>query len=219
MPQPVAPPATGPAEQTRQALIAAAIQLFGRDGFRGTSTRAIAQQAGTNVASIAYHFGGKQALRTACGQEIAIRLANVFRTADITIPETPQQAEQALENVLASFAHFILLEQKDADIVGFVLRELSEDSPVIDALYAQVIAPRHRELCHIWEQATGLTAESDQTRLNLFAMIGQVLYFRIGRKIVNRRMEWAAPTEETVRQITQVLLTNLRASIAANREL
>ena len=62
---------------TRADLIAAGLHLFGRDGFAATSTRALAAQAGTNVASIAYHFGGKEGLRLACADEVLRRIAMV----------------------------------------------------------------------------------------------------------------------------------------------
>ena len=58
------------AEQTRQALIRAALKLFGAKGFDGTSTREIAAAARANIGSIAYHFGGKEGLRLACADFI-----------------------------------------------------------------------------------------------------------------------------------------------------
>src|SRR3954447_23462854 len=54
-----------PSDQTRQALIRAALKLFGTKGFDGTSTREIAAAANANIGSIAYHFGGKEGLRAA----------------------------------------------------------------------------------------------------------------------------------------------------------
>ena len=48
--------------QTRQALIAAGLHLFGHQGYAATSTRELAGRAQTNIASIAYHFGGKSGL-------------------------------------------------------------------------------------------------------------------------------------------------------------
>ncbi|RVC47943.1 TetR family transcriptional regulator, partial [Mesorhizobium sp. M4B.F.Ca.ET.088.02.2.1] len=59
-----------PAEQTRAALVHAALKLFGRQGYDGTSTREIAAEAKANIGSIAYHFGGKEGLRTAAADYI-----------------------------------------------------------------------------------------------------------------------------------------------------
>ncbi|MEE4243097.1 MAG: TetR family transcriptional regulator, partial [Desulfopila sp.] len=61
-------------EVTRQNLILAAIEIFGRDGFHAASTRNIAQQAGVNQALIGYHFGGKEALYLAATEHIALQI-------------------------------------------------------------------------------------------------------------------------------------------------
>ena len=53
-------------DQTRMALIRAALKLFGAMGYDGASTREIAAAANANIGSIAYHFGGKEGLRAAC---------------------------------------------------------------------------------------------------------------------------------------------------------
>lgn len=205
------------AEGTRLALIDAAIYLIGRHGFGETSTRAIAARAGTNVASIAYHFGGKEALRAACGQEIAARIARAVRDPGPGAA-TPEAAAAQLRTMLAAFVQFVTANREAADMVAFILRELSEESPAFEAFYAGVIAPRHDGLCRLWAQATGQPADSEDTRLAVFALIGQVLYFRIGQPIVLRRMDWAAMEPARVAQLTAVLTRHLDAAIAANRK-
>jgi len=47
---------------THSTLLEAAGELFAQAGFAATSTRAIADRAGTNMALIQYHFGGKEGL-------------------------------------------------------------------------------------------------------------------------------------------------------------
>ena len=58
-------------DETRQRLIAAATEVFGRLGFEAASTRAIADAAGANLAAIPYHFGGKEGLYLAVADAIA----------------------------------------------------------------------------------------------------------------------------------------------------
>ena len=62
------------ADGTRTAIVEAAMRGFAEKGFAATGTREIAAMADTNVASIAYHFGGKEGLRT--------RLRRAHRRAD-----------------------------------------------------------------------------------------------------------------------------------------
>src|SRR3546814_8615422 len=58
-------------EETRQRLLDAAIDVFGRCGYEGASTRALAGAAGANLAAIPYHFGGKEGLYLAAATHIA----------------------------------------------------------------------------------------------------------------------------------------------------
>lgn len=48
----------------------AAIGLFGEHGFRATSLKSIAGEAGVSQALIIHHYGSKQGLRTACDQYV-----------------------------------------------------------------------------------------------------------------------------------------------------
>jgi AcrR family transcriptional regulator len=53
-------------EETKQRIINAAIEIFGRQGFAGTSTRDIAAAADVNTPAIQYYFGGKVGLYKGC---------------------------------------------------------------------------------------------------------------------------------------------------------
>lgn len=47
---------------TKRRILEAACAAFTRSGYDGTSIRQIVAEAGTNIASVNYHFGGKDAL-------------------------------------------------------------------------------------------------------------------------------------------------------------
>lgn len=49
-------------EDTRAALLAAAVEVFGEQGFDGATVRAIAARAGVDAAMVNHWFGGKQGL-------------------------------------------------------------------------------------------------------------------------------------------------------------
>ena len=55
--------------EARARLLHTALKLFAQKGFAKTSTREIAQAAGTNLAAIAYYFGDKTGLYSACFSE------------------------------------------------------------------------------------------------------------------------------------------------------
>lgn len=56
-------------EQTREAVLDAAVDLFGEYGYRGTSLAQIAKQAGIVQSGLHHHFGSKENLLTAALEE------------------------------------------------------------------------------------------------------------------------------------------------------
>jgi hypothetical protein len=75
----------------------------------------------------------------------------------------------------------------------------------------------HSRLCLIWEQATGEPAESERTKITVFTLIGQVVYFRIGREVVMRRMGWDGIGDAEAAKVLDVTRDNLKAMLAARR--
>jgi AcrR family transcriptional regulator len=158
---------------TRSAIIEAAMRGFAEKGFASTSTREIAAAARTNVASIAYHFGGKEGLRTACAEAVVDLLGGVVQQAQAQEPpDDPQAARSALTTLVRGFATFLLLEPQARTVVGFMLRELSEPSPALDLIYERLFQSAHQRACTIWGIATGRDPESAAVRLGVFATIG-----------------------------------------------
>ncbi len=205
------------AEQTRTALIRAALNLFGQKGFDGTSTRDIAAAANANIGSIAYHFGGKEGLRLACAGFIVETIQRIAgpAMAAAAVPGEGERGEAAamaqIDAILQRMVGFIVAEPQAGEIVQFVLRELSHPTAALDAIYAGVFEPVHRRLCAIWAAATGEEAEDEETRLRVFAIIGQVVYFRIGREAVLRRMGWSSIGLTEAARITGVITENVHA--------
>jgi len=212
---------TSPAEQTRAALVLAALKLFGRQGFDGTSTREIAAEAKANIGSIAYHFGGKEGLRAAAADHIVETIQAIagqaIGPAQAATPSTPETARAQLFTALEAMVGFIVASPEAGEIVQFVLRELSHPTAALDRIYAGVFEPTHRRLCQVWEQATGEPAESEATKLTVFTMIGQVIYFRIGREAVLRRMGWREIGAAEAAKVVAVATNNLEAMLGARK--
>lgn len=209
-----------PAEMTRAALVRAALKLFGRQGFDGTSTREIAAEAKANIGSIAYHFGGKEGLRTAAADYIVETIQAIASQAigSPPAPDDPEAARAQLVAALERMVAFVVATPEAGEIVQFVLRELSHPTAALDRIYDGVFEPTHRRLCLIWEHATGEAAESEATRLTVFTLIGQVIYFRIGREAVMRRMGWREIGDAEAAKVVATVTDNLDA-ILARRQL
>jgi AcrR family transcriptional regulator len=214
-------PSVSPADMTRAALIRAALGLFGKQGFDGTSTREIAATAKANIGSIAYHFGGKDGLRTAVADYITETIRTIAGQAIGWVPvagpdaTTPEAAERQLTAALERMVAFMVARPEAGEIAQFMLREMAQPSVALDRIYEGVFAPLHGRLCLIWEQVTGEPAESERTKLAVFTLIGQVVYFRIGREVVIRRMGWDGIGDPEAAKILEVTSANLKAVLAA----
>jgi TetR/AcrR family transcriptional regulator, regulator of cefoperazone and chloramphenicol sensitivity len=203
---------------TRTAIVEAAMRGFAEKGYAATSIREIAALAGTNVASISYHFGGKEGLRAACAERIVEVLGGVLDAAQPSeLPSSPEAAEAVLVGLVRTMSRFILLEPEAGLVAGFVLREMSAPSGALDTIYTGLFERVHRRACALWGVATGRDPESDTVRLAVFGAIGQLVYFHIARPVVLRRMGWASIGPAEAGQIADGLLAALAARLAADR--
>jgi TetR/AcrR family transcriptional regulator, regulator of cefoperazone and chloramphenicol sensitivity len=204
-------------EATRAALVRAALDLFGDKGFDATSTREIASAAGANIAAIAYHFGGKDGLRLACADFVVAAISEILAgglgDAERIEELSPEAARDLLARVVGAMIDGIVARDAARPIARFVLREMFEPSAAFERLFAGVMGPTHIKACSVWSRATGAAAESEGTRLAVFAMIAQILYFRVARPAVLRRMDWRDIGPSQASAIKRVVLANLDAAL------
>jgi TetR/AcrR family transcriptional regulator, regulator of cefoperazone and chloramphenicol sensitivity len=206
------------ADGTRKAIVEAAMRGFAEKGFAATATREIAAMAGTNVASIAYHFGGKEGLRLACAEEIVELMGAVLeQTRRAEIPHDPEAARTVLAALVRRVVGFLLLDPQARPLAGFVLREMAAPSPALDLIYGQLFEPVHRRACAIWGIAAGRDAESAAVRLAVFATIGQIVYFNFARPVIERRMDWAGIDAAEAEAVADTIVRNLHARLDADR--
>jgi len=208
-------------ERTRLSLIEAGMHFFGLRGYEAASTREIAGLAKANIAAIAYHFGGKEGLRKACAEHVAATIRSVAggalpgATGDVSAD--PEVARRQLVAFLRQVARFMLLEKRARMMARFMMRELADPSIALDIVYSAVVSPTHSRLCALWGAATGLDPQSEQVKLSVFSIVGQVFYFRIGQDVVTRKMEWPEYGEAQVAAISDVLIANLEAAVVRDR--
>lgn len=211
--------ATG-GDATRLALIDAALTLFGERGYDSVSTRQIAEAASANIGSIAYHFGGKPGLRLAAAEFVAARIAATAAPAiDAAVtPADPAAAITAMEAAVDRFARFIVTSQEASVFAAFIIREVMQPGEIVDYLYGTLIERAHKRLCALFAVATGGDPESVEVKAAVFSMLGQILYFRIARPIVMKRMAWDDIGPDEADRLISVFKTNLRGLIAAHRK-
>ena len=194
---------TAATEDVRLRLLAAAIEVFGRHGFDGASTRMLTSQAGVNQQAIPYYFGSKLGLYLAVadhiterlrslvgpiGARIGLRLAAHHALKDGT-PLDAAEARALLSELLETMAG-VLVNEEAAAWARFIIREQMEPTEAFERIYEKIMA-------RLIEAARGLIAvivhedpSSEAVRLRAVALIGQILVFRVAHAAVMRQLSW-----------------------------
>ena len=146
------PPAADSTDRTREVLVRVALERFGTNGFDATSTREISKLAGANIAAIAYHFGGKEGLRTSCAEYVAALIGRTLGPALGGAPaDRARGPDEALAQLLRAFEamiDFAVVSPEAEPIARFMLREMTHPSPAFDLIHDGAMAPMHESSAH-----------------------------------------------------------------------
>jgi AcrR family transcriptional regulator len=220
------PPPAIRGDATREALIAAALVVFARDGFDAASTRTIAERAGINQALIGYHFGGKEGLYLAVFDHITQRLQTLIGPL---VQSTAQQLDAAplpttaaarrrrwLPPILAMVdaTLSLMLSQETEHWCELMLREQAHPTAAFDQIYSNFLGPT---LALLVELVMRLRDEHDRThaRLRVIDMLGQVIVWRMARATTQRLLAWETIDEEAIARIKQTAIAGIRAQLLA----
>lgn len=170
------------------------------------------------MASIAYHFGGKAGLRAACLEAVVNRVAEVLEGTGVAeVPASQKAAAAQIERLVRAFVSLIVGTPEAQTMVAFLLREISGTGQSAEAVYSSFVEPRHTALCALWAAATGRSPDDPQVKLAVFALIGQIVYFRIASPFVVRRMGWPAVGTGETEQVAETVIANLHEAIERHR--
>jgi TetR/AcrR family transcriptional regulator of autoinduction and epiphytic fitness len=146
------------ADRTRQErVLAAALEVFGRYGFRKTSMDEVARSAGISRQGLYLYFASKEALfRAAVRQELDTALGDASRCLDKEGAALDQRVVAALDAWLGRYVGSTLA----SDIAGLLLDPAVQFGDMVDAASAAFDA-------RLAATIAAATAEEDRTRLGV----------------------------------------------------
>ncbi|HRD46748.1 MAG TPA: CerR family C-terminal domain-containing protein [Caulobacter sp.] len=197
-------------DEARARILEAALAAFGAEGFKGATTRQIAEEAGVNLPALKYYFGGKEGLYRACAQEIVDRYSRRLLTpiagAWTALPPepSPDAARAALKAVLGALAELLVGTREAERWTGFVLREMTEPGPAFDILYSQVWAPGVELVAQlIGRILPGLSTEA--ARIEAFLLVSSLTSFSIVRPVALKYLDWPDATGERLAAVRMIV--------------
>jgi AcrR family transcriptional regulator len=203
--------------ETRERLIEAAIDVFGRHGYEGATTRQIANAADANLAAIVYHFGSKEALYLAVVQhlvdEINERMGPVLAFVEASFPKRPAEGVALLKQMLGTFVDVILGNPEAQRWARIIVRELLDPTETFDVIYG-FTGRAHALVTRLVGVVTGADPEAIETKLRAFTFIGQGIVFRVANAMVLRRIERESLGPDEREEIKRILAANVEAMFA-----
>ena len=191
-------------ERTRDALLTAAMDAFGRAGYDATSNRTIADAAGVNQALIGYHFGGKRGLYLAVFEHICEQMqlellprVGAVRTQltfiGIEDPDRQERCVVAIETLLYAILD-TLSRPESKTWARLVMREQQDPSEAFELIYQGFMKRLLGTLSEFAAMAEGIEEENEATRLRGIFLASQVLVFAMAPAVVDRHMGWTEHT-------------------------
>ena len=151
---------------TQEKLLDAAIEAFSENGFKGTSTRDIAERAGVHHPLITYHFKNKDQL----WRESADRIFRAFNISLVkAMAEVPDVDPKArAEAFVRTYVHF---SRSQPALHKVILREASYPSDRLDWLVENHLRPLFDEVHKALLELQGLGIAVPGSAALLFNMI------------------------------------------------
>jgi AcrR family transcriptional regulator len=165
------------AAETRAEILTAAVELFGEQGWSGTTLAAIASRAGVAVETIYSGFGSKKGLLRA-----ALDVAVVGDTDAVPFAERPEAlrlGEGSVDERLAAAARVITDINERTVPVWRALVEAGRADEELERWRIESDARRRIDVAAGFERIFGRTVEGRQLDL-LWASFGHELYLQLG---------------------------------------
>ncbi len=199
--QPTPKPDRG--DLTKEKLLSTSIDVFGRYGFDGASTRKLADAAGVNLQAIPYYFGGKEGLYIAAAEHLAAIIGGHVADLRTVILErlarldaeggamSPTEARALLTQMAQRMVGLFVSRQSES-WARFIIREQMEPTEAFARVYENIMGPMIGIAGRLVGAILGEDPASEQVRLKTLSFVGSILVFRMAHAALLRQMRWEA---------------------------
>ncbi len=196
-------------QDTRERLIEAALLVFAEKGFDMAGVREICETAGTNVASVRYHFADKAGL-----YRETLRAAQVETFKARTMPETSEDAEADLLSWITWFLATIH-SVRGQPFGLLMMREMLNPTDALDFMAEMGARPIHGHLTRLIERILGPQAarppECPPATELAICVIGMCMHRMKAYPMISRILDAPgdpnAPAHEDIARLARLIAT------------
>jgi AcrR family transcriptional regulator len=204
---------TNKVEDTQLALILAGGELFAENGFKGTSTRAIAIKAGANIAAINYHFGNKEKLYAEVLHHAV--MASRGNSLEDFIPDTnleknPELVEKIVFKIVEELFEVRFSKDCPAWFDKILMRALFERPSGLEDIVRRSFQPNHELMKRLALRANPVLTEN-QAHHWVLSVFGQIMIYTFAKDAILTVLEIP---DYSPNFINEAVLNVTRVSIA-----
>ncbi len=199
---------------TKERLIEVALELFALNGYEGVSTRQIVDKAEVNISAITYYFGGKEGLYNAVidskinlFEEKMNSVLNEISTRNLT---DKKSQKTLLLKLIEKYINFLLSSGVSQYLVLLLVREMNSPTTTFELFYNKVIGRIHRAFTRLVASVFNKPEDDEDIILLVSSIIGQILIFRFGKRVILRRLGYDDYNQELLEKIKQLILKQIK---------
>lgn len=195
----------------REKMLHAALDVFGRLGFDGATTRMLAQQAGMNLGAIPYYFGSKEDLYAQAASYLAQAIENrqsplLAELHNSTVNELDRTALcDRVISFLTAQAKIFLSPEVPVSWMHFFMRAQGDDGLAFDHLRQRVIQPTWNTLLPLIGRIIGCPQEDPRTLTLTFLAIHQTLHIRLQEPTLLTQLSWQQFTPDRMNMLLETI--------------
>ena len=198
-------------EERRHQILAVAVRLFSERGFRGTTTKEIAQAAGVSEAMVFRHFATKEELYAAILDHKACSSGVKFDPAQVAPEAIDRKDDRAVFETLALRA--LQFHDEDPDFQRLLLHSALEKHELAQMFFDQVVLRFYQFLGqYIRErQKDGAFIEVDPA-IVIRSFLGMVMHHSLNNNLWDpQRRLLNVSNESAAKHFTDILLSGISA--------
>jgi len=170
---------------TRLHILETAGRLFAAQGFAQSTSKEICTRAGTNMAAINYHFGGRDGLYEAVLIEAHRQLVSLDELMALSMASTDARLK-----LRAFLTHMVEMSAQPKAPWGFrvVLREALSPSPAMPAMIQRAVLPKAKLLRGIIGEIMGLPGDHPSVQRSLLLTVLPCLVMTVAPKDLSSKV-------------------------------
>jgi AcrR family transcriptional regulator len=197
-------------DERRRQILAVAVRLFSQRGFRGTTTKEIAQSAGVSEAMVFRHFATKQELYAAILDHKACE-GGLELPRELLSESLSRGDDRAVFTTLAR--RMMCQHEEDTDFLRLLMYAALEGHELAEMFWERTVRQAYDALGdYVRERQRAGAMRAVDPAVVVRAFVGMVIHHSLNNTLWDKRRTLLdIPNEQAAREFTEILLRGVAA--------